>query len=120
LRSFGNRAKRDVDARLVGVFGAAGPAPAHAEALGLGDLEIGAAALMLAAVQHAKADAKAAADARIGFRHEDRPIVRSPPAGDAIRRRKRIEDDRWSCLDPSDECETGHRFFLSSSSLRSA
>src|SRR5258708_36321735 len=90
----GNGAKPDLDKRLAGIFDAARPAPAHAQPLGLHDFEIFAAALMLAAVEHAEADPEAAADPRLGLRHEHGAAVGAPPAGDAVRRGERVEDDR--------------------------
>src|ERR1700731_3027342 len=57
-REFGpldNGAKPDLDKRLAGIFDAPRPAPTHAQPLGLHDLEIFAATLVLASIEHAKA-----------------------------------------------------------------
>src|SRR6266446_4660532 len=108
LGAFGNGAKIDLDERLAGIL-AAHPAPAHRQPLRSYDLEIFAAALMLAAVEHAEADPEAAADARIGLGQQHRAAVRTPPAGDALRRGERVEDDRWPRRDPAHEGEAGHR-----------
>src|SRR5260370_39673637 len=93
LGAFGNGAKIDLDARLAGIL-AADPTPAHRQPLRSYDLEIFAAALVLAAVEHAAADPEAAADAHIGLCQQHRAAVGTPPAGDALRRSERVEDDR--------------------------
>ena len=49
------------------------------------------------------------------------PGIGSPPVGDTVRRRQRIEDDLGPGLDPAHQSEAGHRLpFLGSVSLRSA
>src|SRR5207342_3102712 len=103
LGPLGNGAKRDLDKRLTGIFDAARPAPTHAQPLGLHDLEIFAAALMLASVEHAEAYPEAATDLRVGFRHKNGAAVRAPPTGDAFRCGERIEDNGWPRLDPAHE-----------------
>jgi hypothetical protein len=67
LGAFGDGAKPDLDERLAGILHPTGPAPAHRQALGSHDLEIFAAAFVLAAVEHAEANPVAAADARVGL-----------------------------------------------------
>src|SRR5215208_7257897 len=62
-------AKLDLDKRLAGIFDAVGPAPAHAQPFGLHDLEIFAATLVLASVEHAEAYAEAATNLGVGLRH---------------------------------------------------
>src|SRR6202048_363234 len=64
--AFGNGAKIDLDERLTRIL-AARPAPAHRQPLRSYDLEIFAAALMLAAIEHSEADPEATADAHIGL-----------------------------------------------------
>src|ERR1700694_663207 len=62
-REFGpldNGAKPDLDKRLAGIFDAARPVPTHAQPFGLHDLEIFAATLMLASIEHAEAYPEAA------------------------------------------------------------
>ena len=86
LGTFGDGAKIDFDERLAGILLAAGPAPAHRQPLGSNDLEIFAAAFMLAAIEHAEADPVAAADTQVGLGQQDRAVVGPPPAGDALRR----------------------------------
>src|SRR3984893_10939056 len=100
---FGNSAKPDLDKRLAGIFGAARPAPTHAQPLGLHDFEIFAAALMVASIEHAEAYPEAAANLRVGLRHKHGTVVGPPPAGDAFRCGERIEDNRWPRLDPARE-----------------
>ena len=99
----GNGAKPDLDKRFAGIFGAARPPPTHAQPLGLHDFEIFAAALMLASIEHAEAYPEAATNLRVGLRYKHRAAVGAPPAGDAFRCGERIEDNRWSCLDPAHE-----------------
>src|SRR3954470_14350727 len=92
-----DRPQSDLDTRLPGSFlGLApmGPTPAHDQTDGSVDFEILAAALVLTAVKHAEPDPEAAAHADIGFGKKHRSIVGAPPAGDAVRRRQGIEDDR--------------------------
>src|ERR1700726_3054377 len=103
-RPFGNASKIDLDARLAGIL-AARPAPAHRQPLRSYDLDIFAAALMLAAVEHAEADPEAAADARIGLGQQHRAAVGTPPAGDALRPGERVENDRRPRRDPAHEGE---------------
>src|SRR5262245_23191290 len=55
LGAFGNGAKIELQERLTGIL-AIRPAPAHRQPPRLNDLEIFAAALMLAAVKHAEAN----------------------------------------------------------------
>src|SRR5262245_46503066 len=68
-------AQANVDARFARIFGATGPAPAHAQPLRPGELEIFAARLVLAAVAHAEADPEKAADARIALGRQHRAVV---------------------------------------------
>src|SRR5258708_39035171 len=120
LGAFGNGAKIDLDERFAGIL-AAQPAPAHRQPLRSYDLEIFAAALMLAAVERAEADPEAAADAGIGLGQQHRAAVGTPPAGDALGRGERVEDDRRPRGDPAHDGEAGHRpLFLASASLLSA
>src|SRR5207253_10442890 len=119
--SLGNGAKPDLHKRLAGIFGAARPAPTHAQPLGLHDLEIFAAALMLASIEHAEAYPEAATNLGVTFRHKHGAAVGAPPAGDSLGCCERIEDNRGPRFDPPDKRQTGHRlFFLTSSSLPSA
>src|SRR3984893_2258930 len=121
LGASGNGAKIDLDERLAGILLPTRPAPAHRQPLGSRDLEIFAAALMLAAAEHAKADPVAAADSRIGLGQQHRAVVGAPPAGDALRCGERVEDDRRPCPDAAYEGEAGHPpFSCSSVSLLSA
>src|SRR5215510_11511338 len=76
----GNGAKPDLDKRLAGIFGAARPAPTHAQPLGLHDFEIFTAALMLASIEHAEAYPEAAPNLRVGLRHKHGAAVGAPPA----------------------------------------
>src|SRR4029077_6393159 len=103
LGPLGNGAKPDLDKRLAGIFGAARPAPTHAQPLGLHDFEIFTAALMLASIEHAEASPEAATNLRVGFRHKHGAAVGAPPAGDAFRCGERIEDGRWPRFDPAHE-----------------
>src|SRR5258705_13298180 len=85
-REFGpldNGAKPDLDKRLAGIFDAARPAPAHAQPFGLHDLEILAAALMLAAIEHAEAHPEAATNPGDSLRHNHGAAVGAPPARDS-------------------------------------
>src|SRR6266478_6340941 len=119
--AFGNRAKLDLDERLAGILLPASPAPAHRQPLGPHDLEVFAAALVLAAVEHPKADAVTTADPQIRLSQQHRAVVGTPPAGDALRRGERVEDDRRSRPDAAHESEAGHRSFSCiSASLLSA
>src|SRR6516162_6828788 len=68
----GDSAEIDLDERLAGIL-AARPAPAHRQPVGPHDLEIFAAAFMLAAVEHAEADPIAAADAQVGLHQQAMP-----------------------------------------------
>src|SRR5262245_28900800 len=102
----GNGAKPDLDKRLAGIFDAARPAPAHAQPFGLHHLEILAAALMLASIEHAEAHPEAAADLRVRLRHKHGAAIGSPPAGDALGCRECIEDNRGPCFDPADKRQT--------------
>ena len=78
-------------------------------------------ALVLAAVEHAKADPETAPDTQIGLGQQHRPVVGTPPAGDALRRGKRVKDDGRPHPDPAHEGEAIHRcFFCISISLLSA
>src|SRR5260221_3754023 len=120
LGAFGNGAKIDLDERLAGIV-AAQPAPAHRQPLRPCDLAIFAAAFVLAAVEHAEADPEAAADAQIGLGQQHRAAIGTPPAGNALRRGERVEDDRWPRRDPAHDGEAVHRpRFLASASLPSA
>ena len=55
---------------------------------------------MLGAVKHPEPDPESAAHADIGFGKKHRSVVGAPPAGDAVRRRQGIEDDRGAGRDP--------------------
>src|SRR5437879_595529 len=66
LRALGSGAKIDLDQRFAGIF-TAFPSPAHGQAFRPYDLEIFAAALVLAAVERAEADPETPADAHIGL-----------------------------------------------------
>src|SRR4030081_85455 len=117
LGAFGDDAKIDLDERFAGIF-TAFPPPAHCQSFRSYDLEIFAAALMLAAVERAKADSEAPTDARIGLGQQHGAGVRTPPAGDAVGRRERIEDYRRPRGNPAYEGEAGHRpLFFASASL---
>src|SRR6188768_3198829 len=88
-REFGpldNGAKPDLDKRLAGIFDAARPVPTHAQPFGLHDLEIFAATLMLATIEHAKAYPEAATNAEVRLRHKHGAAVGAPPAGDSLGR----------------------------------
>src|SRR6516162_5760488 len=116
----GDSAEIDLDERLAGIL-AARPAPAHRQPVGPHDLEIFAAAFMLAAVEHAEADPIAAADAQVGLGQQYRAVVGAPPASNALRSRKRVEDDRRPRLDAAHDGEAGHPpFSCISASLPSA
>src|SRR6267154_1021005 len=120
FRAIGGRAKVDLDQGFAGIL-AALPAPAHGQAFSSHDLEIFPAALMLGAIESAEANPEAPADAHIGLGQQHRAVVRAPPAGNALGRRERVEDDGWPRRDPAYEGEAGHRpLFLASASLRSA
>jgi hypothetical protein len=118
--ALGRRAQIDLDQRFAGIL-AALPSPAHCQAFGSYDLEIFAAALVLAAIERAEADSEAPADAHVGLGQQHGAGIRAPPAGNAVRRRERVEDDGWPRRDPAHEGEAGHRpLFFASASLRSA
>src|SRR5882724_2288853 len=120
LGTFGRRAKVDLDQRFIRILTAL-PSPAHCQAFRSYDLEIFAAALVLAAVEHAEADPEAPADAHVGLGQQHGAGVRAPPAGNAVGRRECVEDDGWPRRNPAHEGEAGHRpLFLASASLRSA
>src|SRR3984893_7131404 len=105
-REFGpldNGAKPDLDKRLAGIFDAAHPVPTHAQPFGLHDLEIFAATLMLASIEHAEAYPEAATNPRVGLRHKHGAAVGAPPAGDPFRCGERIEHNGWPRLDPAQE-----------------
>src|SRR5262249_45436896 len=117
----GDGAKSELDNRLARILDAPCPAPGHAQPLGLHDFEILPAALVLAAVEHAKAYPKVAANLQVELRSEHGTSIGSPPVGDAFGCRECIEYDRWPRFDPANERQTRHRlFFLVSASLRSA
>src|SRR5271157_4267938 len=78
LGTFGDGAKLDLDERLARILFPAGPTPAHRQPLGSYDLEIFAAALVLAAVEHADAAPLAAADARTVLWEEPGLLVGTP------------------------------------------
>src|SRR3984893_5105890 len=82
LGAFGDNAKIDLDQRFAGIL-TAFPAPAHGQPFWSHNLEIFAAALMLAAVEGAETDPVTPTDAQIGLGHQHRAGVRPPPAGDA-------------------------------------
>src|SRR5947207_15813773 len=65
----GNGAKPDLDKRLAGIFGAARPTPTHAQPFGFHDLEIFAAAFMLASIEHAEAYAKSTTNLEVSLPH---------------------------------------------------
>src|SRR5262245_45484092 len=90
----GNGAKPDLDQRLAGIFDTARPAPTHAQPFGPHDLEIFAATLMLASIEHAEAHSEAATNLRDRLRHKHGPIVGAKPAGDSLGCAERIEDNR--------------------------
>src|SRR5882757_7414904 len=120
LGALGNGLERDLDARLVGVFLAAFPAPTHHHPFGPHDIEVFAAAFVLRAVEQTETYAIAAALARIGFRDQHRPGIRPPPLRDAFRGRDRVEYDRRSRFDAAHQGEARHaRFFRDSASWRS-
>ena len=101
-REFGpldNGAKPDLDKRLAGIFDAARPVPTHAQPFGLHDLEIFAATLMLATIEHAEAYPEAATNAEVSLRHKHGAAVGAPPAGDSLGRGERIEDNRGPRFD---------------------
>src|ERR1700732_5512254 len=83
-----NGAQTHFNALLAGIL-AVGPPPAHRQPLGPDDLEILPTAFMLAAVEHAEADPKAAADTRVGLGQQHRAVVWPPPASDALGRGQR-------------------------------
>src|SRR5262245_16312385 len=114
-------AKPELDQRLAGILDTTRPPPRHERPLGLHDVDIFPAALVLAAIEHTEADPEAAPDLRVDLRREHGTGIRSPPVGDAFDCREGVEDDRWPRLDPAHERKTCHRlFFLASASLRSA
>jgi hypothetical protein len=76
---------------------------------------------MLSAVEHAKANPEAAADAHIGLSQQHRAGIRTPPACDTVRRRQGVEDDGGPGGDAAHESKAGHQLrFLASISLASA
>src|SRR6516165_10205975 len=84
LGAFGDGTEIDLDQRQAGIL-AARPAPTHRQPLRPHDFAIFAAALVLAAVEHAKADPVAATDAQIGLGQQYRAVVGTPPAGYTLR-----------------------------------
>src|SRR5260370_39697618 len=116
--AFGSGAKVDLDQRFAGIL-AALPSPAHCQALRSYDLEIFAAALVLAAVERAEADPEAPADAHVGLGQQHGAGIRAPPAGDAVGGRERVEDDGSPRPGPAYAGEAGHRpRFPASASFR--
>ena len=104
----------DFDTRLfAGFLGIApvGPTPAHDQTGWLDDFDILAAALMLGAVKHPEPDPEPAAHANIGFGKKHRSVVGAPPAGDAVRCRQGIEDDRGAGRDPAHQGQARHGVF---------
>jgi hypothetical protein len=85
------------------IFDAARPAPTHAQPLGPHDLEIFAATLMLASIEHAKAYPEAATNLGVSLGHKYGAAVGAPPAGDAFRCDECVEHNRWPRLDPAYE-----------------
>src|SRR4051794_8031599 len=69
------RTKIDLDAGFAGVVAAFDPAPGHRQPLRSYDLQILAGAFMVAAVEHAETDPKAATDPDIGLGQQDRAGV---------------------------------------------
>jgi hypothetical protein len=120
LGPLGNGAQPDLEKRFAGILGAAGPAPAHAQPFGTRDVEILAAALMLFSVERAESDPEAAADPRVALRYEHGAAIGPPPAGDALRRGERVEDDRWTRPDPAHERQAGHLSFFLMSAFRAS
>src|ERR1700691_68541 len=121
LGALGNGLERDLDARLVRVFFAALPTPAHYDPFGSYDIEKFAAAFVLAAVEFAEAHAVAATLARIGFRNQHRPRIRTPPLRNTLRSRHRVEHDRGPRLDSAHKSQARHAPLLrNSASVRSA
>lgn len=85
------------------IFDAARPAPTHAQPLGPHDLEIFAATLMLASIEHAEAYPEAATNLGVSLGHKYGAAVGAPPAGDAFRCDECVEHNRWPRLDPAYE-----------------
>src|SRR6185312_17145699 len=109
-----DRPQIDLDTRLFARFlglAPVGPTPAHDQAGWLGDFEILAAALMLGAVKHPEADPELTAYPDIGFGKKHRSVVGTPPAGDAVRRRQGVEDDRGAGRDPAHQGQARHVLF---------
>src|ERR1700678_3370577 len=121
FRALGNGAKRNLDPRLTGVLHASYPAPTHDDSLRSDHFDIGAAALVFGAVELAEADAIAPTDAHIGFGHQHRPLVRTPPLRNAFGRRDGIEDHLRPCFDSAHQRQARLRLSLrASASLASA
>src|ERR1700761_1163473 len=91
-------------------FAAMRPPPAHDQTRRLVDFKILASAFMLAAVQHPEAHPKASAHANIGFRHQYRPVVWSPPAGDPNGGGQGVEYYRGARGDLPHQGQSGHGF----------
>jgi hypothetical protein len=107
-------------ARMTGVL-AAHPAPAHRQSPRSYSLKVFAATFVLAAVEHAKANPKAAADTNIRFGQQDWASVRTPPAGDCLRFGECVKRDRWPRRDPAHQGEAGHALvWLAAACLASA
>src|SRR5262249_26281640 len=114
-------AEPELDKRLAGILDTARPAPRHDQPLGFHDVDIFAAALVLAAIEHTEAYPEAAANLRVDLRREHGTGIRSPPIRDAFNCSEGVEDDRWPGLDPAHKRKACHRlFFLASASLRLA
>src|SRR5262249_45690542 len=87
-----NGSQLDLNARLTRVL-AGSPAPCHRQALGPRNLQILAAAFVLAAIELAEADPEAAANPHVGLGQQHRAGVGSPPMTYTFRRGESIEDN---------------------------
>src|SRR6185437_806716 len=106
-----DRSQIDLDTRFFARFlrlARVGPTPAHDQAGWLDDFEVLAAALMLGAVKHPEADPELTAYPDIGFGKKHGSVVGAPPAGDAVRRRQGVEDDRRTGRDPAHQGQARH------------
>src|ERR1700677_2141427 len=109
---FANRLERDLDPRFARVLRPARPAPAQDDPSRPDDFEKLAAALVLGAVELTEAYAIAAADARIGLRHQHGSRVGTPPLRDSIGGRDCIEYGLRPRPDAAYQRETRHGPFL--------
>jgi hypothetical protein len=96
--------------RLARIVPTSRPTPRHHDAFRRLDYEKLTAALVLCAGKRAEAETIAPADAGIGLREKNRPLVRPPPMRDTFSRRDGREHDIGRSLDATYKSETGHFF----------